>query len=156
MNTVSGVENYKLIFKALRFYGRIFFKSMWVQILRIWQPSDNVIMVRWQVRGVPRVPWEAQGIFDGTSEYKLDKKGKIYEHKVDNIALNSRPKLKVPTVEQLLQMAGCPSTPKPTYFQEKHNVFTGMMPYLFQFTWVRYYLALKGTVGLYTHHHLSI
>jgi hypothetical protein len=113
-------------------------------------------MVRWQVRGVPRVPWEAQGIFDGLSEYKLDKQGKIYEHKVDNIALNSRPKLKVPTVEELFQMAGCPSTPKPTFFRERDDVFTTIVPYLFQFTWVRYYLALRGTLGFYTHDHLGV
>ncbi|KAI5073838.1 hypothetical protein GOP47_0011851 [Adiantum capillus-veneris] len=148
-NTVGGIDNYKLIFMALRFHGRIFFKALWVDILRIWQPSDNVIMVRWQVRGIPRVPWEAQGIFDGTSEYKLDKRGKIYEHKVDNVALNARPKFKVPTVAELLRVGTCPSTPKPTFYERSHELLVILLPYLLQFTWVRYYLALKGTVGLY-------
>lgn len=73
INTFRGIDNYKLIFWALRFHGKIFFKAIWVDIHRIWQPNDKVIMVRWTVRGVPRVPWEAQGHFDGTSEYKLDK-----------------------------------------------------------------------------------
>lgn len=149
MNMVGGMDNYKLIFRALRFHGRIFFKALWVDILRIWQPSDNVIMVRWQVRGIPRVPWEAQGVFDGTSEYKLDKHGKIYEHKVDNVALNARPKFKVPTVAELLSVGTCPSPPKPTFFQRTGEVFMVLLPYLLQFTWVRYYLALKGTLNLY-------
>ena len=38
--------------------------------------------MRWTVVGNPRVPWEAQGFFDGVSNFKLDKHGKIYEHKV--------------------------------------------------------------------------
>lgn len=154
MNMVGGMGNYKLIFRALRFHGRIFFKALWVDILRIWQPSDNVIMVRWQVRGIPRVPWEAQGVFDGTSEYKLDKHGKIYEHKVDNVALNARPKFKVPTVAELLRVGTCPSPPKPTFFQKTEEVFTVLLPYLLQFTWVRYYLALKGTLNLYQDPHM--
>ena len=29
--------------------------------------------------GYPRVPWEAVGIFDGVSEFRLDSSGKIYE-----------------------------------------------------------------------------
>lgn len=153
-NMVGGIDNYKLIYKALRFHGRIFFKALWVDILRIWQPAENVIMVRWQVRGIPRVPWEAQGIFDGTSEYKLDKRGKIYEHKVDNVALNARPKFKVPTVAELLRVGTCPSTPKPTFYQKTQEVLVVLLPYLLQFTWVRYYLALRGTVGLYQHPHM--
>lgn len=149
MNVVGGMNNYKLIFRALRFHGRVFFKALWVDILRIWQPSDKVIMVRWQVRGIPRVPWEAQGIFDGTSEYKLDKHGKIYEHKVDNVALNTRPKFKVPTVAELLRVGTCPSPPKPTFFQKTGEALMVLLPYLLQFTWVRYYLALKGTLNLH-------
>ncbi|KAI4355120.1 hypothetical protein L6164_003924 [Bauhinia variegata] len=117
LNTFIGIENYKSIVWALRFHGRIFFKALWVDIISVWQPAENVIMVRWTVYGIPRVPWESRGRFDGTSEYKLDKKGKIFEHRVDNIALNSPPKFKVLGVEELLQSIGCPSTPKPTYFE---------------------------------------
>ena len=35
--------------------------------------------MRWSVVGYPRVPWEACGIFDGVSEFRLDSNGKIYE-----------------------------------------------------------------------------
>lgn len=117
LNTFIGVENYKSIFWALRFHGKIFFKALWVDIISVWQPTENVIMVRWTVHGIPRVPWESHGQFDGTSEYKLDKKGKIYEHRVDNVAFNSPSKFRVLAVEDLLQTIGCPSTPKPTYFE---------------------------------------
>ena len=38
--------------------------------------------MRWTVHGIPRVPWDAEGIFDGISTFRLDRKGKIYEHQV--------------------------------------------------------------------------
>lgn len=148
LNNFTGIENYKLIFWALRFHGRIFFKAIWVDILRIWHPAENVIMVRWTVHGIPRVPWETQGRFDGTSEYKLDKKGKIYEHKVDNVVPTSPSKFNVPVVENLIRALGCPSTPKPTYFESVGFWFWMSLPYLIQFSWVHYYLAMKRTVDL--------
>lgn len=117
MNTFIGIENYKSIFWALRFHGRIFFRALWLDIVSVWQPMENIIMVRWTVHGIPRIPWESQGRFDGTSEYKLDKNGMIFEHRVDNIAVNSPPKFRVLAVEELIQSIGCPSTPKPTYFE---------------------------------------
>ncbi|XP_047335622.1 uncharacterized protein LOC124939159 [Impatiens glandulifera] len=119
LNTFSGINNYKSIFWALRFQGRIFFKALWFDIISIWQPDESIIMVRWTVHGIPRVPWETtRGRFDGVSEYKLDQKGKIYEHRVYNIALNNGPpKFRVLSVEDLIQSLGCPSTPRPTYFE---------------------------------------
>jgi len=117
LNTFSGIQNYKSIFWALRFHGQIFFKALWVDIVSVWQPMENSIMVRWTVHGIPRVPWESHGRFDATSEYKFDKKGKIFEHRVDNIAFNSPSKFRVLAVEDLIQTLGCPSTPRPTYFE---------------------------------------
>ncbi|MED6112410.1 hypothetical protein PIB30_061487 [Stylosanthes scabra] len=117
LNTFMGIENYKSIFWALRFHGRIFFKALWIDISTVWQPVEDIIMVRWTVHGIPRVPWESRGRFDGTSVYKLDKQGKIYEHRVDNIILNSPPRFKVLGVEELIRSVGGPSTPKPTYFE---------------------------------------
>lgn len=40
------------------------------QVKRIWQPEENVIRMRWTVHGIPRVPWEAEGVFDGISQYR--------------------------------------------------------------------------------------
>ncbi|XP_027336509.1 uncharacterized protein LOC113850250 [Abrus precatorius] len=117
MNTFIGIDNYKSIFWALRFHGRMFFKALWGDLSSVWQPVENIIMVRWTVHGIPRILWESRSRFDGTSEYKLDKQGKIFEHRVDNIALNSSPRFKVLGVEELIQSIGCPSTPRPTYFE---------------------------------------
>ncbi|KAH1092293.1 hypothetical protein J1N35_019550 [Gossypium stocksii] len=78
---------------------------------------ENVVMVCLTIHGIPQVPWESRGRFDGTSEYKVDKKGKIYGHRVDNIALNSPPKFQVLVVEDLIRSVGCPSTLRPTYFE---------------------------------------
>ncbi|KAL5989186.1 hypothetical protein ACLOJK_010076 [Asimina triloba] len=148
LNTFAGISNYKHIFWALRFHGRILFKALWIDIISVWQPMENLIMIRWTVYGIPRVPWESVGRFDGTSEYKLDKDGKIYEHRVDNIALNSPPpKFRVLAVEDLIQSLGCPSTPKPTYFEM--SSFQHLMlyvPFLVRFTWVRYYMAFYLTL----------
>ena len=145
LNVFSGIENYKLIFWALRFHGRIFFTALWVDVVRVWQPSDKVIMVRWAVRGTPRVPWEAQGHFDGTSEYKLDKNGKIYEHKVDNVVMNNLQQgFKISTVMDLLRLAGARTTPTPTYYQHM-NI---LEPYSLSFTWIQFYSALQDTITI--------
>lgn len=117
VNAFAGIENYKSILWALRFHGRIFFRALCVEIISVWQPVDNMIMVRWTVRGIPRIPWESHSRFDGTSEYKFDKDGKIYEHKVHNIASNGPQKFQVQVFDQLIQSIGCSSTPKPTYFK---------------------------------------
>lgn len=90
-NCFQGMKNYQLIFWSLRFHGKIFFKTLYVDVKRIWQPEDNVIKMRWTVHGIPRVPWEAEGTFDGISTYRLDGDGKIYEHSVDNILLRDPP-----------------------------------------------------------------
>lgn len=90
-NSFQGLANYKTIFWSLRFHGRIFFKKLYVDVKRIWQTEDSTIRMRWTVHGVPRVPWEAEGTFDGISQYKLDNEGKIYEHAVDNVILRDPP-----------------------------------------------------------------
>ncbi|KAK6918295.1 Protein of unknown function DUF2358 [Dillenia turbinata] len=141
VNSFVGIENYKSIFWALRFHGQIFFKALWIDIVSVWQPMENVIMVRWTVHGISRIPLESRGRFDGTSEYKLDRNGKIYEHRVHNIALNSPPKFRVLAVEELLQSAGCPSTPKPTYFEISLFSAQKFMPLLLKFTLVKNHIA---------------
>ncbi|KAF5816815.1 putative NTF2-like domain superfamily protein [Helianthus annuus] len=112
LNSFFGIENYKSIFWALRFTGRIFFKALWVDIISVWQPVETTIMIRWTVHGIPRLPLERRTRFDATSEYKLDKRGKIYEHCVHNIVLNAPPRFQVLSV---IQSFGCP---KATYFSE--------------------------------------
>ncbi|XP_060964280.1 uncharacterized protein LOC115705882 isoform X2 [Cannabis sativa] len=102
-------------------FPELFYRELSFDIYSVWQPMENVIMVRWTVHGIPRVPWESRGRFDGTSAYKLDKEGKIFEHRVHNIALNSPPKFKVLGVQDIIQSLGCPSTPKPTFFENSSS-----------------------------------
>eukprot|EP00252_Welwitschia_mirabilis_P026907 TRINITY_DN9007_c0_g1_i1.p1 TRINITY_DN9007_c0_g1~~TRINITY_DN9007_c0_g1_i1.p1 ORF type:complete len:252 (+),score=7.12 TRINITY_DN9007_c0_g1_i1:130-885(+) len=116
LNTFHGLDKYKLLSWALRFHGRILFKEIWIEILRIWQPTDKIILIRWTVKGIPRVPWEAEGRFDGTSKYKLDKYGKIYEHHVDNLAFNFPEKLRPESVLDLVRVVGCPRSPTLMFF----------------------------------------
>ncbi|CDP13560.1 unnamed protein product [Coffea canephora] len=137
LNTFAGIEKYKLIFWALRFHGRILFREISLQVLRIWQPSENLILIRWNLRGVPRVPWEARGEFQATSRYKLDRNGKIYEHKVDNLAFNFPQPLK-PAASVLDLVASCPTSPNPTFLWGPADVHSS--------SWVEFYRAVKETL----------
>ncbi|KAG8053086.1 hypothetical protein GUJ93_ZPchr0001g31536 [Zizania palustris] len=141
LNKFEDIDNYKRIFWALRFTGRIFFKALWVDIVSIWQPAENLIMIRWIAHGIPRVPWEGHGRFDGASEYKLDKNGKIYEHKVHNVAMNPPTKFKVLPVHELIRSLGCPSTPKPTYFETLSQSLS-VAPCYLRLAGIRCYLSM--------------
>ncbi|CAA2967468.1 uncharacterized protein LOC111368553 [Olea europaea var. sylvestris] len=137
LNTFTGIESYKLIFWALRFHGRILFREISLDVLRIWQPSENMILIRWNLKGVPRIPWEAKGQFQGTSRYKLDRNGKIYEHKVDNLAFNFPQPLK-PAASVLDMVAACPASPNPTFLWGPVDVHSS--------SWVEFYRAVKETL----------
>lgn len=62
-----------LLPQALRVLGRVCFTRTRVDVRRIWQPESNRISLRWQFHGVPRIPWEVEGIFEGVSQFKLDR-----------------------------------------------------------------------------------
>ncbi|KAF9587653.1 hypothetical protein IFM89_004485 [Coptis chinensis] len=137
LNTFTGMEKYKLIFWALRFHGRILFRDISLEVFRIWQPSENVILIRWNLRGVPRVPWEAKGQFQGTSKYKLDRNGKIYEHKVDNLAFNFPQSLR-PAASVLDLVTACPTSPNPTFFWGPADLKSS--------SWLLFYRAVRETL----------
>lgn len=138
LNTFSGIENYKLIFWALRFHGKVLFREISLEVFRIWQPSENVILIRWNLKGIPRVPWEAKGELQGTSRYKLDRNGKIYEHKVDNLAYNFPQQLKS-TVSVLDLVTACPASPNPTFFWKSPAEIDPS-------SWVRFYRSVRETL----------
>ncbi|KAL6998865.1 hypothetical protein U1Q18_000034 [Sarracenia purpurea var. burkii] len=144
LNTFTGIEKYKLIFWALRFHGRILFREIGLDVLRIWQPSENVILIRWNLRGVPRVPWEAKGQFQGTSRYKLDRNGKIYEHKVDNLAFNFPQQLK-PAASVLDLVAACPASPNPTFLWGPVDLNS------YSSSWLEFYRAVIETLDCQNH-----
>lgn len=137
LNTFTGIEKYKLIFWALRFHGRILFREISLEVFRIWQPSENVILIRWNLKGVPRVPWEAKGQFQGTSRYKLDRNGKIYEHKIDNLAFNFPRQLK-PAASVLDLVAACPASPNPTFLWGPTDGYSS--------SWLEFYRAVRETL----------
>ncbi|GFP96225.1 hypothetical protein PHJA_001766600 [Phtheirospermum japonicum] len=137
LNTFTGIENYKLIFWALRFHGRILFREISLDVLRVWQPSETTILIRWNLRGIPRVPWEAKGQFQGTSRYKLDRNGKIYEHKVDNLAFNFPQTLR-PAASVLDLVAASPASPNPTFLWGPVDGPSC--------SWVEFYRAVKETL----------
>lgn len=141
LNTFTGIENYKLIFWALRFHGKILFREIALDVFRVWQPSENVILIRWNLKGVPRVPWEAKGEFQGTSRYKLDRNGKIYEHKVDNLAFNFPQQLKPVSVLDLV--TACPASPNLTFLWGP--VDSSSSP------WVEFYRAVTQTLDRQGH-----
>lgn len=87
--TFRGLKNYRIITWSLRFHGRLFLRAANVQILRIWQPEDAVIKLRWQINASPRVG--APGTFDGISVYRLDSKGKVYQHEVTDVQMRDPP-----------------------------------------------------------------
>ncbi|RZC11536.1 putative serine/threonine-protein kinase PBL6 [Glycine soja] len=105
-------------------------------VYRIWQPLENVILIRWNLRGVPQVPWEAKGEFQGTSRYKLDRNGKIYEHKVDNLAFNFPQILKPILVFDLV--TACPASPNLTFSWGPLDSNSS--------SWLEFYQAVKDTV----------
>ena len=154
-NTFEGINTYRLIFSALRFYGRLFFRHLSLEVQRIWQPESHVIIIRWCVHGVPRLPWESHGRFDGTSEYRLDRKGKIFSHKVDNIAWSDPPRYQPLTVMELLRLSGARTTATPTITCSFKSVAAdiqadsqGLVLHARKFSWWRLYLALLATVSV--------
>jgi hypothetical protein len=77
--------------------------------------------VRWTVRGIPRVPWDAEGIFDGISTYKLDSEGKIYEHSVDNLILRDPPLFSNPALLAGLNLQPSQTTPQLGEMLSRHQ-----------------------------------
>mmetsp|Transcript_31990 Transcript_31990/g.60157 ORF Transcript_31990/g.60157 Transcript_31990/m.60157 type:complete len:413 (-) Transcript_31990:328-1566(-) len=117
-NSFKGLDKYKLIFRTIRFFGRVFFRprSLWLNIIRIWQPNEGKIVVRWTVHGMPWLAFgNEEGTFDGTSEFKLDRNGKIYEHKVTNVALTPDNYMNV--LSRMLQMNVQTQSPTPSFFK---------------------------------------
>ena len=83
-----GLEAYKRVFLSMRLHGALCFSRQRVTLLRIWQPRDRTLAVRWSVCAAPRLLSSLgadDSHFDGISEYKLDSRGMIYEHLVDNV-----------------------------------------------------------------------
>jgi hypothetical protein len=86
-----GKDAYRRVFWSLRLHGALFFaRPPVVSLLRIWQPREGTLAVRWSIAAQPRLlsSFGADDLhYDGISEYKLDRKGLIYEHRIDSVDL---------------------------------------------------------------------
>jgi hypothetical protein len=80
VNTFKGKFNYRIIFWTLRFHAKLFFTEIAFDVHEITQSAEDVILAKWTVRGVLRVPWKAKLFFNGYSNYKFNADGLIYEH----------------------------------------------------------------------------
>lgn len=55
-------------------------------MVRFWQPCQETVIVRWSLKLRPRLFYNIYGTtirIDGVSEMKLDRKGRVYQHRVD-------------------------------------------------------------------------
>ena len=80
VNEFKTKFNYRIIFWTLRFHARLFFTKIAFDLHEVKQTNENTILAQWTVRGVLRVPWKANVLFNGYSTYKLNQDSLIYEH----------------------------------------------------------------------------
>ena len=118
--TAVGKESYKNRAWSIRFHTWLFFYRATFEVMNIWQPAEDRICVRWSFRGLPRIIGttfpDSTANIDGVSEFKLNRQGLIYEHKVDNMDINSQFKLQdLGTLLSLNTNQG--SWPTPSYFK---------------------------------------
>ncbi len=76
----KGKFNYRIIFWTLRFHGRLFFTQLFFDLHEVEQSTEDIILAKWRVRGVLRLPWKAKIFFNGYSTYKINQENLIYEH----------------------------------------------------------------------------
>jgi Uncharacterized conserved protein (DUF2358) len=80
VNKFKGKFNYRIIFWTLRFHGQLFFTQIHFDLHDVSQSQENIILAKWTVRGILRLPWQPNLFFNGYSTYKLNSNGLIYEH----------------------------------------------------------------------------
>ncbi|MCT7951895.1 DUF2358 domain-containing protein [Ancylothrix sp. C2] len=80
VNTFKGKFNYRIIFWTLRFHAKLFFKEIYFDVHEVSQIEENLIIAKWTVRGILRLPWKTELLFNGDSNYKLNHDRLIYEH----------------------------------------------------------------------------
>ncbi|MEH1901528.1 DUF2358 domain-containing protein [Nostoc sp.] len=80
VNTFKYKFNYRIIFWTLRFHARLFFTQIYFDVHEVYQSAEDTILAKWTVRGVLRVPWKANLLFNGYSTYKFNQDNLIYEH----------------------------------------------------------------------------
>jgi len=103
---LQGKEAYKTILWLLRVHTHIAFRQAFTDVKSMYYDDESaIIYLRWGVRAVPRLlPWDVhrQRYIDGISIYRLNGKGWVQEHIVDNVLQTP---IKLPSlVENLLSL----------------------------------------------------
>ncbi len=91
-----------------------------MSILRIWQPRDKTLAVRWSIAAQPRLlsSFGADDVhYDGISEYKLDSRGMIYEHKIDNVDWGGEAPARSRSLAALLASLAPSQAPTPSFMR---------------------------------------
>jgi len=121
-----GKDAYRRMFWSLRLHGALFFaRPPLVSILRIWQPRDGMLAVRWSIAAQPRLlsSFGADDVhYDGISEYKLDRNGRIYEHRISNVDWGGQEPLKSRSLAALLASLAPNQLPTPSFVSAEQRV----------------------------------
>lgn len=100
------------------------------------------------MHGIPRIPWEAEGVFDGVSEYQLDRDGMIYEHSVDNIIFRDPPVFNLPILFAQISTASRVTSPIPSVCFEKMKQWSSSIS---AFSWMELCFVLSVIVSILQH-----
>lgn len=85
---VHGLESYQRQLWALRVHAFLLCSPISMKVLRMWQPQEKIISVRWSVKASPRIVGTLMSkpyYIDGLSEFKLNDEGFVYQHKVTRV-----------------------------------------------------------------------
>lgn len=105
-HSIRNIRAYRAIVWLSRCTVKIFFKYAFVDVWRIRHDEEGSIFIRWRLHFTGRVGGELD--FEGMSEFRLDRKGKIYCHIVDPLIRNKKGK-KSPAASLLEQLWPRPS-----------------------------------------------
>ncbi|KAJ6902512.1 hypothetical protein NC651_020090 [Populus alba x Populus x berolinensis] len=88
-----------------------------------------------ELKGCSQGPMGGQGRVSGHS--KVDRNGRIYEHKVDNVAFSFLQPLKPAAASVLNLVVGCLASPNPTFLWVPVDICSS--------SWVEFYRAVRET-----------
>lgn len=90
---LTGLDNYKSAFTFFQTFLKFWFSpASRLQYRMVYDFCRSSIRVSWHIILIPKVPLGPRVLFlDGVSHYKLDPaSGKIIEHKIENLVMNSK------------------------------------------------------------------
>eukprot|EP00741_Cyanophora_paradoxa_P011201 tig00020554_g10821.t1 len=83
--TMQGLKVYQGLMWSLRTHGRMMYSNVTFSVRRMHQATRDQINVRFTISGQPRIPGQEPLLYEGCSVYKLNSKGLVREHQIDNV-----------------------------------------------------------------------